>query len=282
VGILSALRGVRAFRDAPRTNEGTAILVGNPKKAEVVATPITPSSASQLFRAGDFKLDEEGALAGKVLLRYTGHKARDMRNILCGLTQSEKEDKVKETLRGLVINAEISDILIANQEDAEKPLEIKATLSVAAYADLSGSRLFLQPAVFDKNANPIFKKEKRAVGIRFPYALETHDNVRITFPDSFEVEEGYAPQSVVNTTEISHAVQLGQSKSHPILVYRKDLRMSLRNLPATAYDSVREIFNAIDAEDHHVLTLRRKDASGTPAGGAPQTPAANEGASKNP
>jgi hypothetical protein len=258
-------------------NEGTVAVLGNSKKADVAKTPVTPSAKSQLLRMGDFTLDEEGKLSGKAVFKYSGHKARSFKLDYDELTPQERIDEFKEYIRDQVPTAELSDVEILNADDPDKDVEVRFHLEAPGYADATEGRLFLMPAVFQKNSTPTFTNEKRIFDICFPYTWETHDNVRITYPDTFAIEEGNAPKSVIDTPQLSHTVILGASKTRNIVVYKRNFKVAVSGFPVRIYDDIRTVFDSINTEDHHVLTLHRKDAAAETA----PTPAAEADAPVN-
>jgi hypothetical protein len=88
-----------------------------------------------------------------------------------------------------------------------------------------------------------------------------HDNIRIAYPEDYVMEEGAAPRSVIDTPALSYTVMLGASKTRNIVVYKRNLRISKKGFPVADYVGVKAIFDSMDAEDHHILTLRRKEAA---------------------
>jgi hypothetical protein len=144
---------------------------------------------------------------------------------------------------------------------------------------MTDGRLFLTPSVFEKGSTPLFTSEKRNVDIRFPYMWETHDNIRITYPDGFAIEEGNAPKSVIDTPQLSHTVILGASKTRNIVVYKRNFKVGVSGFPVSIYNDIRTVFDSINTEDHHVLTLHRKEAAPAEAIPAPEAKG-NETANK--
>ncbi len=252
-------------------NEGTVAVLGNSKKADVARTPASASAKSQLLRMGDFTLDEEGKLAGKAVFKFSGHRARSFKLDYDDLTPQERIDKYKNDIRELVPTAELSDVEILNADDPDKDVEVRFHLEAPGFAEITDGRLFLTPAIFEKASKPFFISEKRALDIQFPNLWEVHDNIRIAYPDGYAIEEGNAPKNVIDTPQLSYTVQLGASKTRNIVVYKRNLKIATIGLPARIYDDIRALFDSINTEDHHVLTLRRKEAA--PAESAPQAPA---------
>ncbi|HNX05732.1 MAG TPA: hypothetical protein PKI32_09535, partial [Opitutales bacterium] len=108
----------------------------------------------------------------------------------------------------------------------------------------------------------------------FPFAWEERDKLKITYPDTFEIEQNDAPKSIIDTPALAYVVQLGRAKSRPTLVYSRLQKINVLNLPVKQYENIKTIFEAINTEDHHVITLRRKSEP-VPGGNATAAPVAN-------
>jgi hypothetical protein len=265
-----------------RENEGTTAVVAGKKHPEFIQTPVTPSSASVFSRSGVFTIDEEGALKGNAVFAYSGHEARSAKFRYTPKAPKEREDLLKETVKEMIPNVDISEIVFKNLEDPDKDVEIRFHLEASGYADLTGGRLMFQPAIFDKDMGTIFKKDSRQYDIRFKSLHETHDNLRIVYPESFEVEEGYAPESLPDIPELGYTVSLGHSKMNHALILKKNLRIGTLGFPASSYPKLKMIFDAITTEDHHVITLHRivaDPSSETPQVAPTVTPPSQDSAS---
>ncbi|HNX05148.1 MAG TPA: DUF3857 domain-containing protein, partial [Opitutales bacterium] len=147
-----------------RINEGTVAVLGNShgeKKAVMVVTPFTPSSQSCLTRRADLTLDEDGTLHGNAVFAYSGHRAIKAKLDYASLTPEARSDLLRDNVRELVPNAEVSNIEFINVTDPDKDPEIRFTISVPGYADKTGERLILVPSVFQKVSRPVFTKDTR-------------------------------------------------------------------------------------------------------------------------
>ena len=254
--------------------EGTVALIcdGNrEKKAVFGVTPATPCSKSQIQRKGEFVLGDDGSLKGKASIVYTGHESLKMKNKFAEIAADKTEDAVKDDIHKRLPTADVTNVRIQNITDPEKDVEIDYDISIPDYADMSGDRLFLQPAFFQKNEPAVFTKEKRTWDIRFPYAWESHDKVKITCPAGFDLEEGEAPKSVLDTAKLAYTVKLGVSKDHKVVVYERNEKINVLDVSKEYYAEIKAIFDAMHEQDGHVLTLHHVPAPST--GNAPSTPA---------
>jgi hypothetical protein len=238
--------------------EGSIALIGSDEKAPLLTrTPFTPSDKSLLLRKGDFTIAEDGTLSGKVEEKYTGQKARELKRNLAEETPQARQDEIRDEIRKRLPTAEVTDIVFTNIEDPDKDVSLVYNVNIPGYADASGKRIFLQPCYFEKGVPPIFTKPTRVWDIRFPYAWETHDTVRITYPENYEIEEGAAPQSLMDCNEFGYKVELGKSKDKPVVVYKRENKINILTIPVKLYGGFKDYTDSIAQQDGHVLTLKR-------------------------
>lgn len=161
-----------------------------------------------------------------------------------------------------------------NAADSTAPLKISFHLRLPEYADRTGSRLFFQPAVFQKNEPPLFTEATRRTSLIFPFCYVDSDEIRITLPEGFELEEGSSPGSL-NLGELgSYELSVGISKKTGALVYRRDFALRAVAVGAQYYAAVRDAFEEINKRDAHTLTLRRKPAETNAVSPTPEAPPA--------
>jgi hypothetical protein len=242
-------------------NEGSIIVIGSSgNEALIRSTPASPSSLSQLQRSAILSLEEDGTLSGSVTEKHTGHKARALKKRFADMTPSAIEDEIRKTIHDRLPSAEITELKLTNLKDPDKDVEITYHVTVLGYADASKDRLFVQPCFFEKGNKPIFVNPKRSWDIRFPYAWETHDTVRLSYPANYEIEEGAAPSNLIGSEELSYRVVMGKSKTKPLVIYRRDNTCNIVEIPSKLYEGFKAYNDSIIKEDGHVLTLKRLNA----------------------
>ena len=63
-------------------------------------------------------LNEDGSLEGKVTVTYTGHRGVEWKNRLESLSDARRAEDIKESLKGLHGDAEITNLLFQTGCDA--------------------------------------------------------------------------------------------------------------------------------------------------------------------
>ncbi|MCB1120955.1 MAG: transglutaminase domain-containing protein, partial [Verrucomicrobiae bacterium] len=164
---------------------GSKALIGDAKEANLVMVPMQKADFSVLTRSGDFELDETGTLKGQVTIELNGFSDLDMKEDLARRhTDEEEQDWILHELKEHQPQAKASNFKIQNRSSL-KPMRIEYDLEIPEFADVTGKRIFVQPAVFQKNAEPVFTSEKRKGDILFPYPWMEVDEISISIPQDF-------------------------------------------------------------------------------------------------
>jgi hypothetical protein len=243
-------------------NEHSVAVVGNWQQAELTPTQTHDSGATKEFRKGVFELKTDGTLVGKATIRIGGFMAYEMKRDMKVKTTEQRIEHYKDTIRERIPAAELTDVTIANADDTEKDLEISYSVTVPGYADVTDSRLFFEVNYFEKGRGALFTKEKRVCPVRFTYGWETGDDITIQYPAGYSVEEGAAPHSLSNTKQFVYIAKLGLDKGKNEIFYKLDRKLNILDVPAQVYPGMKQYFDSVDRENHHVLTLLRTDEIG--------------------
>ncbi len=242
--------------------EGMPALIPDPKESRFIVTPISKAGDSLTRRTGKFALDEGGTLTGEVRIEYTGHRALDWRYLLEDESPAKQEEFVRRDIQS-VIGAEVSDIKIENFNDSAKSLIISCKIVAPGYAKRTGKRLFIPVSIFEQGAKPMFSDATRTqdIYLKFPWAEE--DNLTISVPDGFELDNANAPQSFELPSGYGkYETSLKYSEADRFFVYRRSFSFGktdeLMRFPSTAYPVLKQIFDAVHKQDEHTVILKAK------------------------
>ncbi len=239
-------------------NEYTTALIGNFEGDLLfVQTPVWPSRETVVKRTARFELTEAGDLEGEVTIDHGGHFGSMLRTALDVDAGARAEEFFEELMEDPFPNAEIEDVEVWNLDDTDKVLTVRFRLKLPAYADATSSRLFLEPAVFQKEEERTFEEPDRKFPVVFPFRWEEVDDVQILLPEIFRPEEASAPASVVDTNALAHVVRMGYSPNRNMIAYNRQFRLDIGGIAQEGYPAIRALFSAIHEQDHHLITLRK-------------------------
>lgn len=172
-------------------NTNGRVIVADEKYYYWRKTNPVEAKSSNAIRKATLQLSEEGDLQGEVVVSFTGYEALWRRRLFAEMTNQEIEDYLRdEDWANRCPRAVISALEVQGKEDPNQKLELRYSLEIPAYAEFAGDRLIFNPSVFEKGSAPVFKREDRAIGVRFEYPFREYDDVSIGIPEGYSLETG--------------------------------------------------------------------------------------------
>jgi hypothetical protein len=151
-------------------------------------------------------------------------------------------------------------VSIENVTDVEKPYTTRFHMRVPGYAQRTGSRLFLQPAVFQKGIAPEFSASQRRYPIYFDYAWKDIDQVRIALPPGFDLESTATPPSGSFGRIGGYTMKLVKSTDGKSVEMTRELFFGADGrlqFPASTYVAMKIFFDDVAKADGLTIALRK-------------------------
>ncbi len=210
------------------------------------------------IRTARLSLDSEGTLEGDVTLTYQGQPDAQIKDAIDLMTGDELETYFKKDVQEHLKLAELSQLQVENAKNPLVPLKVSYHLHVPEYADHSGTRLFFQPAVFQKNIPPLFSSSTRETDIIFHYPYQEKDEIHVTLPEGWSLEQATLPQDLKIEPLGSYDAKILYSGARNEIIYRRDFNLKAIHGGPKSYGFVRNAFEMLHDRDAHTLTLRKK------------------------
>jgi hypothetical protein len=244
-------------------HEWQPVLVTDPKELILTKTPLSPPEYSVRRRVGTFTLSEDGTLEGQCQLVYTGHlnqifKSQDEQD-----TPEQLAESLKERFAKRLPGVTVTDVAVEYLSDSTRAYTTRFRIKVPGYAQRTGSRMFLQPALFEKGLDPTFTTEQREQDVYFPYAWSENDVVSIALPDGYELETPSRPPPLT-TTVGKHELIVGTVDGWKTLQMRRTFAFGLGeslSFGASGYPALKRFFDLVSQSDGHTIVLRKKEAA---------------------
>lgn len=236
-------------------------LLGDPNQAIFVETPRVSHDRAVKRRAGAFQLTEDGTLEGTATLSFSGHWAATLREQDDHLSKTEREQEIINSIKKRQPGAEITEVKLSDVAAVDRPYTYSYRLRIPGYAQRTGSRLFLQPAVMQKGIEALFRAERRTSEVYLQFPWTEIDEVRIDLPQGYALEEPSRP-SPIDAGAATYELQLSV-KDGAVLVARRELVVGKQEailFAVTAYPTLRQFFDAVHRSDSHTLVLRSKSS----------------------
>jgi len=240
--------------------EGLASLVTDPKQPVWVKTPLSAPEKSRVKRRAKLSLTEDGTLEGDVELEYTGQFAIERKEENDDDSASQREESLKDEVKGRLSTAEITKVRVENVTDPVKPFVHAYHIRVPGYAQRTGKRLFLQPAFFQYGLGSLFSASTRHYDIYFHYPWLEDDEVAIQLPPGFALDNADAPAPFDSGLVGQYKPTLGLTRDGRTLIFKREFFFGGGGnilFPAKSYPQLKNFFDTLNKQDDHTITLKQ-------------------------
>ncbi|HEV2689815.1 MAG TPA: hypothetical protein VGV35_14735, partial [Bryobacteraceae bacterium] len=195
---------------------------------------------------------------------YTGHVAQTQKDYYEEMTPAQQEEDWKKSLQSRLSSAEMSEFSIRDVTDPAKPVVVQHKVTVPGYATRTGRRILLQPAFFERNVGPRFTESARKWDIYFNYGWSEEDEVTITLPDGWELDQPGAPQSSKFDPVGSYIIEVRRTTDGRSVIYKRHFDWGLKGnilIPVASYPQMKKIFDFVQEQDSYTISLKQAAAN---------------------
>jgi hypothetical protein len=247
------------------TEELEPAIVTDEHELVTSSTPVSPPEWSLRSRTATLRLSEDGTLEGDVTTEYTGHLGMVYKEQDDHLAPAERESSLKDLMSGRLPGIELTDVHIDNVTAVDKPYTNRYHMKIQGYAQRNGSRLFIQPAVFQKGIAPEFPAAQRRYPVFFDHAWKEVDRVRIELPAGYQLESADTPVPVNFAPFGGYTVNLARTPDGRWVEMTREFFFGggkRLQFPVEAYSPLKQFFDEVAKADAHALTLRKAASEG--------------------
>ncbi|MGD0299958.1 MAG: DUF3857 domain-containing protein [Bryobacteraceae bacterium] len=244
--------------------EGMQVLLSDSKKPVFIESPLSPPEASTAVRSGKFALSEDGTLEGDVDQVYSGHMAMDHRIEIDGEEEARRLELLKQQYTTVFPDAEVSDLKIEGADDPERPLKLHCHIKLPGYAPRTGKRILLQPLFFERGVPPLFAAAERRHPVDFHYAWLEQDNISITLPSGFSLDNAGNPGPITFGAPGGYQLKMTVKDGHELVCFRELVFGKGGNLeyPVNVYPQLKKVFDEVHRRDDVTISLKQGPAAG--------------------
>jgi hypothetical protein len=213
---------------------------------------VTSKAKSKTIISGDFALDENAELKGKLTYTLDGYDAFDMREIY--KTKGE-ETYVKDFLASKSWNVEKT--AFSDLKELEKPVKEIHELSIADHAATAGNTIYLNPLVTSQIAENPFKYDTRIYPVDFGSAMEKMYLCKIVIPAGYVVDELPQPKVIAlpgNAGRYSYSL----TQQGNIINVVSNFQINKSLFAQNEYPYLKEMYNQVIAKQAEQIVLKKK------------------------
>lgn len=242
------------FGALPWWIEGTMALIPDAQHTELLTTASSGSSDSRWRRSGSLRLSPEGTLEGDCRIETTGHVAEELRDRLDDQSEADRKESLRRMLEEDLGAGEYTQIVAQGLEDPAQPFTVLFRARIPSYAQRTGKRIFLQPALFQHGRPPRFADSHRRFPVAFEYAWAEDDSLLIVLPQGYSLEASQVPAELRFGNFGSHALQL-QVSDDGRMILRRSFHFDRLAFDLDEYPQLKQDWEQLHQNDGYTLTL---------------------------
>ena len=223
-------------------------------KEDWITTPLFDPSLSGTERKAALQLDDSGTLEGKVVVTYKGLSAVRRRMDEKDADETERkrflEDELKASIPGTPA------IELTNTPDwrsSSDSLIAEYHISLPGWAISAGRRLLLPVGVFGGNEKNVFETSTRVHPIAFAHPYTDSDDITITLPSNWTVENLPQPRSL-DLKDCKYTITTTEKKDGTVHLNRK-LMLNLMLVHPNNYGILRDFYQGVRTGDEQQIVL---------------------------
>jgi len=229
-------------------------------RTEWLKTPLSTPEQSKEKRTATLRLDENGTLEGDVTIEYTGHLAVERKLLNDDDSPVQREENLKEAVKGRMSSAELTNIVVENATDPVKPFIYKYHVRVPDYAQRTGKRLFFQPGFFHKGIDALFSAGTRKYPIYFHFPWSEEDKITFALPKGYALDNADRPGPINAGGICKHEITMGVTRDQTEFIYGRKFFFGAQEailFPVETYPQIKRLFDQISKADNHMITLKQ-------------------------
>jgi hypothetical protein len=164
---------------------------------------------------------------------------------------------VKDRLKRLFPESEVSAIAIENIGDSAAPLKVRYHLRAPLYAQGAGRRMFFPVFPFQRAETSPFAAADRRYPIMLPYGWQETDEITIQLPPGTALDsaDSPGPLTFAPTGKLDVAISIG---SNGVLLVKRDFVIGENSnvmFAAANYPALKQLFAEIQKRNAHTMAL---------------------------
>ncbi|HKY06458.1 MAG TPA: hypothetical protein VJQ56_16290, partial [Blastocatellia bacterium] len=237
--------------------EAVTALVYGKRDSQFAETPITDAATSNRHKSLSVTLSAAGRVDARVESRLAGQRGLEFRSELAGLTSDGQRKRIASDLRELLPTALVdeSSITVSNLTQATAQAGAAYNFSVPQFAERTGRRLLMRPALLTTRDESLFVAPRRSNNIYFRYPWSESERMVITLPEGFTVEQ-LPPPVDLDIGAASYRASFSREKNQ--LIYERRLTVNAIFLNVDQYATVKAFFDRVHQADRALVSFKQE------------------------
>lgn len=242
------------FGEIPPYEQDNYGLMVSELGGDLIHLPLSAPEANQISRKSKLKLLADGSLQGEVEETRTGYEAMQERFILQRETDKDRKKLIERILGRSLSSFQVDSFEIVNADDIEKDLVLRYKFTADHYAKNAGALMLLRPRVVGEMAGAWDNSKPRHYAYQFDAPHVLRDEVEITLPDGFKVDELPEPaKSMFAFGDYTSKIEA----SGAVLKYQREYKIRATLVPMDKISDLKKQFAEINTDERSTAVLKR-------------------------
>ena len=232
-------------------HQGLAVDLDNHKGAWLSLEPTFDDEKTHVYT---LTLDKENKLKGTMFQYYKGYAALSLRNkYRATASETEFVKSAKKNKPGL----EIEKYKVNNLDNFQEILFEELTVTIDENVEEAGNLVYLNPLLFERTKDNIFKNEKRIYPVDFAYPIKENIRATINFPEDYEIEK--LPRGgVFKLPENKGSFSISYVTENKVLLVRSVIEINKTVFSPEEYFHIKELFKVIVEKQAEQIVFKKK------------------------
>jgi hypothetical protein len=241
------------FGEIPFYEQGSYGLLVTQDNGELIRFPLSSPEANRIQRTAKFKLLPDGTLQGEIEEVRSGYMAMLYREYMHNESQHDRRKTLEYILGENLSNFQVDSFDMENGADIGKDLVLRYKFTATHYAKNVGSLLLVRPRVVGEMMGEYDATKPRHYDYEFRAPSLRSDNVEISLPDGYTVDELPDPaKAVFPFAEYTSKAE----KDGNILKYSRQYKLETTSVPVEHIDQLRKLFAEINVDEKSMAVLK--------------------------
>lgn len=213
---------------------------------------LTPKDIVKSNYSLNIKLNDDLSIEGKVRSHLTSFAAKNFRSKYQNYNEEEKLMAVEKD-KGEI---EISNYVISDMEDVDKPIMYVYDYSLKDGVEQIGDKVFLTPMLFFAPQENPFKQDQREYPIDFVYSFNEKYQVNVMIPDGYVVES-LPESSVAQFKGVSGEFKYVSKENGKMLQFLISLDLNQSFILPNEYNDFKQFYQLMTEKQNQKIVLKK-------------------------
>ena len=228
--------------------EGVNVLLLEPQNSRLIQTPLSSAEMNLTLFTANANVNPDRSLNVKGKVEYTGNSAINMRLFLKKKSEKEKKEWLVNKISEKTGEVKVNSLDIINLTNPDSSLFIDFSADIMFFASKAGSRLIIEPALFNRVNFEGEKPEDRKMPLLNSTSFSYLEKICYSLPEGYILKNALGQDTL--STQFGSYVKSIENNQNEIF-WTSKFEMNKRYIPLEEYE---EYYNFMEESKKRITT----------------------------